>query len=84
MPIIATATATVVRNGSMIRVSCVVSSSLPGTPTNSSPDAIALRDRLGEDDAEHDQHAGDDEQRVDDEVAEPPGRARARAWSACA
>ncbi len=40
MPISATATATVVRNGSMIRVSCVVSSSFPGTAANSAP-AIA-------------------------------------------
>ena len=31
IPIIATATATVVRNGSIIRVSSVVSSSFPGT-----------------------------------------------------
>ncbi len=35
IPIIATATATVVRNGAMTRVSCVVSSSLPGTSANS-------------------------------------------------
>ncbi len=42
MPISATATATVVRKGSMMRVSRVVSASLPGTATKSSPDAIAL------------------------------------------
>ena len=35
IPIIATATATVVRNGAMTRVSSVVSSSLPGTSANS-------------------------------------------------
>ena len=35
IPIIATATATVVRNGSITRVSSVVSSSLPGTSANS-------------------------------------------------
>ena len=41
IPIIATATATVVRNGSINRVSSVVSSSFPGTPANSFPDAMA-------------------------------------------
>ena len=40
IPITATATATVVRNGIMIRVSCVVSASFPGTAANSPPDAI--------------------------------------------
>ena len=40
MPIIATATATVVRNGIMIRVSCVVSSSFPGTAVNPSGTAL--------------------------------------------
>ncbi len=41
IPITATATATVVRNGIMIRVSWVVSSSLPSIAANSSPEAIA-------------------------------------------
>ena len=39
IPIMATAAATVVRNGSMILVNVVVSSSLPGTSAN--PGAIA-------------------------------------------
>ena len=73
IPIIATATATVVRNGSISRVSSVVSSSFPGTPANSLPDAMAwvigpakMMPRTTSD-------AGDDEQRVDDEIAEAPG-----------
>ena len=85
IPIIATATATVVRNGSMIRVSSVVSSSFPGTAANSSPDAIARVIGLGE----HDRRATtiapvDHEQRVDDQVAEPPRRLAAARLAASA
>ena len=62
-----------------MRVSCVVSSSFPGHGGELSPDAMAWVIGLGEEDPEHDEHAGDDEQRVDDEVTETPrGLAAAR------
>ena len=66
----AAATATRVRKGSITRVSSIVSSSLPGTA------GVVLRvhghQRLREHDAEHDQRSGDEEQRVEDVVPEPP------------
>ncbi len=73
IPIIATATATVVRNGSINRVSSVVSSSLPGTAGELSPRCHGVGDWAGEEDAEDDEDASDHEQGVDDEIAEPPG-----------
>ena len=76
----------------MIRVSCVVSSSLPSYDANPpaaavgapnprirsalsriEPDAISVGNRRGEHDPEHDDHAGHDEERVDDQVAQAPG-----------
>ena len=58
----------------MIRVSCVVSASFPGTDANSSPEAIARRDRISEHDRQDHDHAGHDQKRIDDEVAKSPGR----------
>ena len=72
MPIIATDAATVVRNGSIILVSVVVNSSLPGVAANRG--AIRLVIGPGKDDPEDHQAAGNDEQRVDHEVAEMPRR----------
>ncbi len=72
MPIIATLSATIGRNGSMMRVRTIVSSSFPGTVAYSG--AIAphqcRRDDPGHDDAYDCNH----EERVDDEVAETPCR----------
>ena len=56
IPIIAAATASMVRNGSMIRVSWVVSSSLPGT-RRELPGRARMRDLRREDDPEHDQRS---------------------------
>ena len=64
MPMNAAASATNVRNGSMIRVRNTVSSSLPGT-SRYAP-AKSADERLGEDDPEDDERAGDDDQCVDD------------------
>ena len=65
--------ATIVRNGSMMRVRRIVSSSLPGTLANSP--AYKRDERTGEDDADDDEHDRDDEQRVQHVVAETPAAA---------
>ena len=70
MPITAAATATIVRNGSISRVSRMVSSSLPGTRLKSA--AYAVTSGRGEDDAGGDERGGDDEQRVEQVVAQTP------------
>ena len=74
MPISAAATATSMRNGNITRVSVVVSSSLPGTaayelaksvvigPANTIPMSTST--------------AGDGDQRVDHQAAQPPGLVR--------
>ena len=66
----AAATATSVRNGNMMRVRCTVSSNLPGTAANSA----ANRRTSGSANTmpSDDEHAGDEQQRVDHRVGEVP------------
>ena len=72
MPIAAAAIATSVRNGSMTRVSWTVSSSLPGTRAKSCASVHRTSGRANTMPAIRTSDAGDEEQRVQDVVAEPP------------
>ena len=71
MPMQAAATATRMRNGAMTRVSCTVSSNLPGTAAKSP--ASSRTSGWAKTMASDHEHAGDDDQRVHDGVAQPPG-----------
>ena len=68
--IITAAVATIARNGNMMRVRRIVSSSFPGTSRN--PSAYSSHERLGEQDARDDDRAGNQEKHGDDIRREPP------------
>ncbi len=71
IPINTAASATRVRNGTMIRASRMVSSSLPGTSTKSASEQP--HQRIGEDGGADDQHAGDQDQGGEDGTGQHPG-----------